>query len=266
VDLLSHGVSDNRRARAAGPGETGPVDAEAVRAEFADRGVVRLDGAFAPETAARIREVVQGYAEGRPGVSWKGLKRHRIFDVAFRNRTVTGALDVIFGIGGWRPPKSGAQILVTPPEAGPWVLPDGWHMDCGFEQATWPVFAVKLFAFFGEVGPYGGGTMLLPGSHRLVERYRSTFDTPPGGGKVNWHPFLRRHPPLGDLLRGASQPGGGRAMVGARYDIDGIPVDVIELTGSPGDVVITHLHVFHTASPNTGSEPLQMLGKAVLAA
>ena len=47
------------------------------------------------------------------------------------------------------------------------------------------------------LGPGGGGTMLLPGSHRLVDHYRSTFETPPAGGKANWHPFLRRHPPLG---------------------------------------------------------------------
>jgi ectoine hydroxylase-related dioxygenase (phytanoyl-CoA dioxygenase family) len=108
--------------------------------------------------------------------------------------------------------------------------------------------------------------MLLPGSHRVVESYRATFETPPGGGKQNWHPFLRRHPPLGDLLRGAAQPEGGRAMVGARYDIDGVPVDVVELTGSPGDVVLTHLHVFHSVAPNTTTTPRRMLGKAVLAA
>jgi hypothetical protein len=241
-----------------------------MRDSFAECGVVRLDGAFAPEAAARMCEVVWGYAERRAGdrvaVSWKGLKRSRAFDGAFRNPAVSGALDAVFGEDGWRPPRSGAQILVTPPGPGPWVLPDGWHMDCGFEQATWPVFAVKLFAFIGEVGPGGGGTMLLPGSHRLVDRYRSTFETPPAGGKANWHPFLRRHPPLGDLLRGAAQPEGGRSMVGRRYDIEGVPVEVAELTGSPGDVVITHLHVFHSISPNTAAVPRQMLAKAVFAA
>jgi ectoine hydroxylase-related dioxygenase (phytanoyl-CoA dioxygenase family) len=55
-------------------------------------------------------------------------------------------------------------------------------------------------------------------------------------------------------------------MVGGRYEVEGVPVDVVELTGSPGDVVVTHLHVFHSASPNTAAEPRQMLAKAVLAA
>jgi hypothetical protein len=101
---------------------------------------------------------------------------------------------------------------------------------------------------------------------RLVDRYRSGFAEPPGGGKGNWHPFLRRHPPLGDLLRAATRPDRGRSMVGERYEIDGVPVDVVELTGAPGDVVITHLHVFHSGSPNTSESPRYMLGKGVLAA
>jgi hypothetical protein len=258
------------------------MDAEAVRATFADRGVVRLDRAFSPEAAARIHDVVWRYAERKAGVSpddpsswpddrhlrisWKGLKRNRAFGVVIENADVRAALDAVFGPDRWQPPKPGAQVLVSLPAAGPWGLPDGWHMDCGFERPTWPVFAVKLFAFFGDVAPQGGGTMLLPGTHRLVDRYRSATDDPPGGGKQNWQPFLRRHPPLGDLLTGATRPDLGRSLVGTTHEIDGVPVDVAELTGAPGDVVVTHLHVFHSASPNTNGTPRQMLGKPVFAA
>jgi ectoine hydroxylase-related dioxygenase (phytanoyl-CoA dioxygenase family) len=209
-------------------------------------------------------------------VSWKGLKRSRAFAGAFRNPAVSGGARRHLRRRRLAATPFGGQIPVTPPGRKPWVLPKGWHMDCGFEQPTWPVFAVKLFAFIGEVGPAGGGTMLLPGSHRLVDRYRSTFETPPVGGKANWHPFLRCHPPLGDLLRGAAQPEGGRSMVGRRYDIEGVPVEVVELTGSrgdtveltssPGDAFITHLHVFHSISPNTAAVPRQMLAKAFFAA
>jgi len=227
-----------------------------------------------------MRDVVWRYAERklglRPGdrsswptgwlpISWKGLRRNRAFDVLIDNPPVTGALDAIFGAAGWQRPKPGVQVLFTLPGTGPWSLPDGWHMDCGFERPTWPVFAVKLFGFFGDVGPCGGGTMLLPGSHRLVDRHRSTFETPPSAGKANWHPFLRRYPPLGDLLAGATRSDLGRSMVGERYEVEGVPVDVVELTGAPGDVVVTHIHVFHSGSPNTTDSPRCMLGKGVLA-
>jgi hypothetical protein len=42
-----------------------------------------------------------------------------------------------------------------------------------------------------------------------------------------------------------------------------VPVQVVELTGSPDDVVVTHLHVFHARSPNTGTVPRLMLGKEI---
>jgi len=257
------------------------VDIDRIRDDFADRGVVRLDRAFSPDVAARMREAVWRYAERKVGItaddrstwptswlplSWKGLKRHRVFEALIDNPAVSTALGTIFGANGWQEPKPGAQVLFNLPQPGPWAMHDGWHMDCGFDQPTWPAHAVKLFAFIGEVGPCGGGTMLLPGSHRLVDRYRSTFEVPPAAGKANWHPFLRRHPPLDQLLQGPSLPDLGRSLIGERYEIDGIPVDVVELTGAPGDVVITHLHVFHCASTNTSDQPRQMLGKAVLAA
>lgn len=67
-------------------------------------------------------------------------------------------------------------------------------MDCGFEHATWPARSVKLFAFFGEVDPRWGGTMLLPSTHRLVDRYREGLPAPTFADKGNWRPFMHHHP------------------------------------------------------------------------
>lgn len=248
-----------------------------IRSRFEATGVVFLRGAFAAEQAAAMRDAVWRRAgdqaglrpgdpaswAGSPAVNWQGLKRNPVFGPLADNQPVRDALDVIFGAGGWQRPRAGAQILFSLPSPGPWVLPDSWHMDCGFEQATWPVRSVKLFAFAGEVGPRGGGTMLLPGTHRLVARYRESLPGPAGAGKENWRPFMRHHPWLARLLDGAHLPDHGRPLVGAAGEIVGVPVQVIELTGSPGDVVVTHLHVFHARSPNTGTVPRLMLGKEI---
>lgn len=255
-------------------------DAAKTRRSFEATGVVRLDGAFTAEAAAAMRAAVWEYVEreagvrtddptpGRragPGSTGKGLRGSPVFERLTGNAVVRRALDAIFGAGGWRPPKPGAQILVTFPQRGPWVLPTAWHMDCGFAQPTWPVFAVKLFAFVGEVGPEGGGTMMLPGSHLLVERYRRTIPPGTGGGKENWHAFLKHHQGLANLLEGAASRDGGCSLVGQRRVVDEVPVEVVELTGRPGVVVLAHLHVFHSAAPNVTRQPRLMLGKAIQA-
>lgn len=196
----------------------------------------------------------------------KSIKRRPVFGKVLENDAVLAALDAIFGEGGWRRPTNpGGQILFTLPKPGPWVLPDRWHMDCGFESPTWPVFGVKLFGFFDTVEPCGGGTMLLPGVHRVVSRYRESLPPRTGGGMTNWRKFLRADPWLAALLDGASMPDGGRSLVGTAEEVDGVRVELMELTGEPGDVVIAHLHVYHAAAPNTATRPRQMVGKGVLA-
>lgn len=248
-------------------------------AQFESAGVVRLVGAFSTSQATAMRDAVWDYAERKIGlrpddratwptgwvpISWKPLKRSATFGPVTNNTPVSSALGAIFGEVGWETPKPGAQVLMSFPTPGPWTLPDSWHMDCGFERPTWPVFAVKLFAFFGPVEPMGGGTLVLSGSHRVVDRYRETIPPGTGEGKQNWRPFMKHHPELARLLHGDRLEDGGRSLVGQRYDVDGVPVEVLELTGQPGDVVIAHLHVFHAASPNTGHHPRQMLGKGII--
>jgi hypothetical protein len=254
--------------------QTGTMHTVDIRSSFETAGVVRLDGAFTADQAAAMRDAIRNHAEqqvklrradrtGQPSLNWQGLSRDRVFGPLADNPAVTGALDAIFGAGGWKRPRPGAQILFSLPEPAPWVMPDSWHIDCGFDQATWPVSTVKLFGFVGEVGPRGGGTMVLPGTHRLVERYRQGLPEPTGAGKENWRAFMRHHPWLGRLLDGAGLPDHGRPLVGEKSEIDGVPVEVVELTGSPGDVVITHLHDFHARSPDTATSPRLMLGKEI---
>jgi hypothetical protein len=246
--------------------------------EFVETGTVRLNAAFPLTAAEQMTKAVWSYAEGKAGMrrhdpaswpegpiglSWKGLKHHGAFNALVENDAVQTALDAVFGPNQWAQPRPGAQILLTLPKPGAWVLPGTWHMDCGFERPSWPVYGVKLFAFFGEVGPKGGGTMVLPGTHRVVDEYRCRLTPGTGAGMANWHRLLKQHPFLAQLLNAHRMPDGGRSLVGQVGDVNGVPVEVRELTGEPGDVVVTHLHVYHAASPNVGTVPRQMLGKTI---
>src|SRR5690349_17915283 len=80
-------------------------------------------------------------------------------------------------------------------------------------------------------------------------RARKAFRCGWHAGKETWPGFMRHHPWLARLLDGADLPDHGRLLVDAPAEIDGVPVRVVELTGSQGDVVITHLHICTPAHP-----------------
>jgi hypothetical protein len=251
---------------------------------FERDGVVRLPGAFTADQAAAMVDAVWHFFERRsdvrrddtaswtphPGVSIKRLKRNPVFDPLLGNDTVRAALDGIFGLAGWAPPGPGAQVMVTfpNPDAGPWRVPSElWHMDCGFDTPTWPPFAVKLFACMGEVRPRGGATFALAGSHRLVEPFGATLDVDDrGGNKRTWGRFMRQTEWLTSLATPGPEPERTERLLAEESEVDGTPVRVVEMCGDPGDVYVTHLHVFHCASANVSDRPRLMLGKAVLAA
>jgi hypothetical protein len=76
---------------------------------------------------------------------------------------------------------------------------------------------------------------------------------------------MRQDPWLGSLYRGGDGQSSGREQLGGMHRVEGIPLEVIELAGRPGEVVIAHLHVFHSVSANASSRPRQMLSRAIFA-
>jgi ectoine hydroxylase-related dioxygenase (phytanoyl-CoA dioxygenase family) len=251
---------------------------------FADTGVLHLPGAFSPGEAGAMADGFWNYLEARcparrgdpaswpeghppPGVSLRGLKAKRVFTPALDNAAVTGALDAVLGRDCWVAPKRGPRVLVTFPTPGPWVMPTAWHMDSGFETPTYPVPWMQLWAVVGPLPPCGGGTLLLAGSHRLVERYRQGLrEEERGGNSVSWGRFMRQHPFLDRLRQGGSPENPGRELLGQANDIDGIAVQALEVSGQPGDVYLSHGQVFHCAAPDTSGSPRLMLTGAFMAA
>ncbi len=122
--------------------------------EFAETGTVRLEAAFPSTGAEQMTDAIWAYPERKAGIrrddpaswpngplglSWKGLKHNRAFNVLVDNDAVRTALDALFGPSQWLQPNPGAQVLLTLPRPGAWMLPGTWHMDCGFERPSWPV-------------------------------------------------------------------------------------------------------------------------------
>jgi hypothetical protein len=156
-------------------------------AEFDDLGFVRIVGAFSDDDAAAMRAVAWTEMSRKYGIreddsaTWtverpsglKNTKRHRAFD-AIGNEALTVACDELIGEGEWARPGTWGQVMVTFPKASqPWVVPHGlWHVDFRYDASTTgPLFGLKVFAFFGDVAPRSGGTLVISRSHRVVSRF-----------------------------------------------------------------------------------------------
>lgn len=115
------------------------------------------------------------------------------------------------------------QLLLSLPHQGQWTL-DGlnWHVDVA-AQPRGPMPGVQAFALVDDVGPRGGATLALAGSHR-EEVLR-----PPG------------RPPLRELLRKSED---------LDADLRQRDVEVVEMSGRAGDLYLMDMRVLHSPSIN----------------
>jgi hypothetical protein len=249
------------------------VLAEDIVETFARDGVVVLRSAFPVDEASRLRAAIRHHVESRTPVrlddrsTWGhqgsfglgAVERRAIWSPVHESADVVHALDLLFGEQAWTAPCA-PQVLLTFATRDEWRMPAGWHIDFGEDLPTRPVCAVKLFAFLDAVPPAGGGTLVLRGGHRVVERLAVHNGAPLGPG-ATVH-ALQSDPETRSRLWG----GGRRHVLDEPFDVHGVTVQPFELTGEPGDVVLTHMHVLHSPAPNTATTPRMMIGSAFRAA
>jgi hypothetical protein len=249
---------------------------ESQRLQFERDGIIQLQGAFDCRDAERMRDVMWNELRHRYGIeptdpsTWnlhpptgmKSSKRSRAFEPIL-GPIVVDALDDLFGPDRWVRPKNLGNVLVTMPNAATWRVPHKiWHSDFEATAPSHRLFAVKLWALCGDVEPGGGGTPQLAGSHNLFARYLE------GGADLDYKAakagFLRSHPWLKGLTRDDGvDPDRNERYLDVEVDIDGLPARVVELTGSAGDVFLTHGWVFHSIADNASDQPRLMRSVAV---
>lgn len=236
--------------------------------EFEDRGLVRVAGLLPLERVAILRDALITHLE-RKGLWHEGgwspslpsldaspaagfklareIKRHP----ALRELIAPEVLDVIGQLTGGKPVRpmmDAAQVLFTLPNANDWSVPSSvWHLDLPrLPGAGLP--GVQLFTFLNQVEPHCGGTLVVAGSHRLL-----------GGQFIRSRDVkkrLKREPWFADLFSGNVHD---RARFVDRPGRAGhVPVQVVELTGRPGDVYLVDIRLLHTLAPNAGAVPRMM--------
>ena len=243
-------------------------------AEFDRRGVLRLEGLLSVAHARRAREYVQNrlallglWRDGewrlgdQPRPQWpktgpKASKaignKHPDVEVLLDEPALLDAVDQLLeGQPFDRELFKRPQVLFSLPNTDVWTVPTGWHVDAPrLPSGRRP--GVQLFTFLDTVEPKGGGTLIVAGSHRLFNEERHI-------AARELRRLLRREEFFRDLYSEAPVDPAQRASLLHRTGAVGdVPLELVELTGVPGDVYLTDLRALHSGAPNASSRPRMM--------
>jgi hypothetical protein len=241
------------------------MDTDRFLTQYESDGYVRLPAGFGAAAATAMAAAVWAELDRRHGIrpdepaTWtvaepKGLGallQSGVFDGVGTER-VAGAVTTLLGTDAWDRPPNWGGALVTFPTPGTWAVPaTGWHLDWPARGAPDSQLLVKWLGYVTPVGPGGGATVAIAGSHHLVADWLVQADpSDPGKSRTVRDAIFGMHPWFRDLAR--ATPGHGTT-------VRGVPVEVVELTGRPGDVVFLHPHLLHAASPNHAAAPRFMV-------
>lgn len=244
------------------------------REEFETRGLLKVSQAISIGEATRMAGLIRDHlatpesvrrnseqaflAEAPAG--FRHLTRSGAFD-AVDSGLVPMALDELYGPHRWQRPLRGGRVLVTlrVPDRH-WDVPHrAWHLDGWMDLASGEPSAVTVFTILTPLRPRGGGTLVVTGSHRLLQQHLAK----PARVKAIRKGLGARHRWLRDLWTATTAPDVDRRR---RYldegaVLDGVPLRVVELTGEPGDAYLMRADTFHAAAPNSLDDPRIMLVK-----
>ena len=246
---------------------------------FAARGVLRLPGLLTADAVERARAAVLAplaalglWRDGAwrlgagPKPLWpdKGLSaravgnKHAAVEALFEAGDPRAVVDALLeGRAVDRTIFKRPQVLVTLPNAGEWRVPPHWHVDVP-RLASGAAPGVQLFFCLDHVAPRGGGTLVIAGSHLLLNEGRFIHNR-------DVIRQARRDASFRDLL-GDDAPFGQPRLVSRGGGADPVALELMELAGAPGDVHVMDLRVLHTGAPNATDRPRLMAAHRYLRA
>jgi hypothetical protein len=249
------------------------------RATFADRGLLRLEGCVPAAKIEKFRADVRELLRSRrlvpdpappgfvvtPSKTAKWIEKHPF--VSVWGHDSLAAIDDVLGAGTWRPPAHAGQLLFVtfPTPDARWRLPEkSWHLDYSAPGSLRGLPGLQLFLCVDRVAPRGGGTLAIAGVHRLIDALRIEEGPAwPGSSKEVRKKLGARVPWLRELssLR-AGEDREARFMAEPTL-YDGVPLQVVELCGEPGDVILMHPWTLHAPAQNCGDRPRLVISERV---
>ena len=178
----------------------------------------------------------------------KGAKRAQALRDLFTPRLREAVAALLDGAALCTLAKS-PSLLFTLPNAHAWTVPRSvWHVDLPRLPVA-GIAGVQAFVFLNEVRPGGGGTLVVKGSHRLVNDRGFTRSR-------DIKRVLKRKPWFEELFGKGCEDRQRFMEPGAC--VEGVPVQAVELHGGPGDVTLTDLRLLHAPAPNAADTPRMM--------
>jgi hypothetical protein len=245
------------------------------RAQLDTTGVTRIPGVVAPAevdvmAGAVWRHLARRGIERDQPRTWpegylakhQGLRQARVFDV-YENERTAAVVEELLGAGPVRASSGWGPALITFPQPGPWTVPHKiWHFDVPGAGDPDQIQVARLFGYATDVGPRGGATVVVEGSHELVRRMVASSPTNDAGSSADLRKKLRRH----RWFRALATDSQGDRITPFMVDgdeIDGVRVRVAELTGNAGDLVVMLPWTMHSMSRNVAATPRIMVTQSI---
>lgn len=245
------------------------------RSEFEERGVLRVAQAVEPERVARMRdrlwefmERVHGLARDDPS-TWEAGGRPTGFQQLVRSDAfaemasprLCAAADDLLGDGASRLSNHWGPPLPAFPQPGPWRVPhEGWHMDV--PAAGSRCWGLRAFLLLDRLETRGGATVVAAGSQRVARRVARE-----AGRRLKSSETRKRlaetEPWIRDLFRDSDPREREQRFLREGKATDGTPLEVVELTGEAGDVVLMDLCALHAVSANVQTVPRLVIGQGL---
>lgn len=228
---------------------------------FATKGLIRLEQFLPRATVRTAQEFIHQLAEKegawREGVwqlsetSARPEFTQPISKKEFNILTTPELLAVIqLLVDGQKVEARGnPSLLFTLPQNQPWTMVNAWHTDVP-RQPHGGIPGVQMFTFLEPVCPRGGGTLVVAGSHRLVNNRKFIRSK-------DVRTRLKKYPYFQELT--ANDLPNPEHFLTTPGNVGNVELQVVECHGEPGDVILTDLRLLHTLSMNTARIPRLMV-------
>jgi hypothetical protein len=250
------------------------------REEFDRRGILRLPGAISRSDTEMMCNSVWNALQRRHEIrrndpdTWKAqrisgthaLPKSETF-AQIGSPQVREALDDLLGRRNWEPPERWGSLLVTFPESREqWTVPhQAWHLDfpASASRSLQGLFAVRIFTCLAKLPAGGGGTLFVAGSHRLVDGLPRKENVDRLKSADAREALIRTCPWVKALCSADETDARMQRFMERSEVFDDAELRVVEMTGEPGDILLTNPYLLHAPAKNCAPVPRIVLSSTV---